>query len=123
MPELYAQELVYIPINPSFGGSSFNAAWLMSSAQAQDKLVETSSYSSPYSRDALDDFEDSIKRQILSQFSRQIISNMFGEEELSEGEYNIGDFFINISEGMDGINIQILDNSNGSESNIIIPYF
>jgi curli production assembly/transport component CsgF len=122
-PKLIAQELTYTPINPSFGGSPFNASWLMASAQAQDKLTGDFKMVSTFSaRDALADFEESIKRQILNQFSRQIITNMFGETELAAGEYQLGDFFISISKTLDGINIQIIDNSTGSESNIVIPY-
>ena len=31
-----ATELVYTPINPSFGGSPLNGAWLLGNAQAQN---------------------------------------------------------------------------------------
>ena len=33
---LSATELVYTPVNPSFGGSPLNGAWLLGSAQAQN---------------------------------------------------------------------------------------
>ncbi|NWF50971.1 MAG: curli production assembly protein CsgF, partial [Ignavibacteriaceae bacterium] len=37
----YSQQLVYTPINPSLGGSSFNGQWMLSYAQAQDRLQDT----------------------------------------------------------------------------------
>ena len=35
-----AQDLVYKPINPAFGGDTFNYQWLLSSAEAQNKFKE-----------------------------------------------------------------------------------
>ena len=34
-----ATELVYTPVNPSFGGSPLNGAWLLGNAQAQNSNV------------------------------------------------------------------------------------
>lgn len=122
---LSAQELVYTPQNPSFGGNSFNHSWMMSEAEAQNKFTApSSSKSSIYSEnDALADFEESLNRQILSQLSRQIVSDTFGETEFEEGKYEIGSYIIEITNELDGVNINILDDSNGSETSIIIPYF
>jgi hypothetical protein len=36
----FSQQLVYRPINPAFGGDTFNYQWLLSFAQAQNKLEE-----------------------------------------------------------------------------------
>ena len=32
-----SQQLVYKPVNPAFGGDTFNYQWLLSSAEAQNK--------------------------------------------------------------------------------------
>ncbi|MCB9206740.1 MAG: curli assembly protein CsgF [Ignavibacteriales bacterium] len=120
----FAQELVYTPKNPSFGGSSFNHAWMMSEAEAQNTFTSKSTFSSSLSdRDALSDFEESLNRQILSQLSRQIVSDTFGETEFEEGTYEIGSYIIEITNDLDGVNINITDDTNGSETSIIIPYF
>ena len=42
--EVLASELVYCPINPAFGGNPLNYQWLLSSAQAQNKFREKSSF-------------------------------------------------------------------------------
>lgn len=121
---LYAQQLVYTPINPSFGGSPLNGSWMLSQAQAQNGFTAGggSSAYSPYSTDPLADFTSSLNRQILSQLSRNLISSMFGEEGLEAGRYEIGDYVIDITQGSDGITIIIDDLINGGETTIVVPY-
>ena len=76
----YGQQLVYTPVNPSFGGSPFNASWLLSEAQAQNSFsAPASTPYNPYSTNPLDDFKNTLNRQILSQLSSELISKTFGE--------------------------------------------
>jgi len=120
----YSQDLVYTPKNPAFGGNPYNYSWLMSSAQAQNDIKETSS--DPYSRystDPLKDFSESLNRQILSQLSRQIVAKQFGEDALSAGTYVLGDYQIEVGDQADGLNITILDNKTGSQTTVSVPYF
>ncbi len=35
-----SQQLVYKPVNPAFGGDTFNYQWLLSSANAQNQFDE-----------------------------------------------------------------------------------
>jgi len=119
----FAQELVYTPKNPSFGGNTFNHQWMMSEATAQNGFTDDAgSNYDRYSRDPLEDFQESLNRQILSQLSRQLVGDIFGEEDFQEGRYELGDYVIDISEGAEGVNIYILDNSSGNESTIVVPY-
>ena len=39
-----AQDLVYKPKNPAFGGDTFNYQWLLSSAESQNKLKDEEKY-------------------------------------------------------------------------------
>ncbi len=120
----YAQDLVYTPKNPAFGGNPYNYSWLMSSAQAQNDIKETTA--DPYSRystDPLKDFSESLNRQILSQLSRQIVSRQFGEDALSAGTYVLGDYQIEVGDQANGLNITILDNKSGSQTTVSVPYF
>ena len=120
----YAQDLVYTPKNPAFGGNPYNYSWLMSSAQAQNDIKETTA--DPYSRystDPLKDFSESLNRQILSQLSRQIVSRQFGEDALSAGTYVLGDYQIEVGDEANGLNITILDNKSGSQTTVSVPYF
>ncbi len=92
---LFAQDFVYQPTNPAFGGNNFNYGWMLSSAQAQNGFTEAQEdFSSRFDSDPLEDFEQSLNRQILSQLSRQLTNNQFGEEGLQEGQYEIGNYQI-----------------------------
>ncbi len=122
-----AQELVYTPKNPAFGGNTFNYNWMLSSAQAQDTYKEsTSSDDSAYSyygSDPVGDFAESLNRQLLSRLSRELVAKQFGEDALAEGTYVLGDFQIEIGNDDGGINISILDNTTGATTNVVVPYF
>src|SRR5690606_36340900 len=88
-----AQDFVYTPKNPAFGGNPYNYSWMMSSAQAQDTYKAPESSSGPQmglSRDPAQDFAESLNRQILSRLSREIVTRQFGEEALDEGTYVLG---------------------------------
>ncbi len=120
---VWAGELVWTPINPSFGGSSFNAQWLMNQAQQQNTFTGPVSESRYLSRDPLRNFQESLNRQILSRLASQITRNVFGETPLEPGHFEIGTFNIDVTEGTDGIHITIFDSSTGGETNIVVPYF
>ncbi|KAA9327177.1 curli production assembly/transport component CsgF [Hymenobacter busanensis] len=120
---LAAQDLVYEPKNPSFGGgNTFNYSWLLSSAQAQNK-IEDKSTKSLLERDPLKEFEQSMNQQILSQLSRQLITSQFGETGIKEGTYNIGAYQINVTPGNNGISVQITDSGTGNQTTVVIPFF
>lgn len=123
----FSQDFVYSPKNPAFGGNPYNYSWMLSSAQAQDTYEAPSdgsdAYSSYYDSDPVDDFAESLNRQILSQLSRQIVSKQFGEDALEEGTYVLGDYQIDIGDGGAGVNITIVDNSTGATTTVEVPYF
>ena len=119
-----ADELVWTPINPSFGGSPFNAAWLMQQAEAQNKLVEERVGEDwRYDKDPLQDFTESLNRQILSRLSSRLIQTAFGETELEPGHYEIGDYIIDITSTDTGIRVVITDPTTGAETTVEIPYY
>jgi curli production assembly/transport component CsgF len=115
-----AQEFVYQPTNPAFGGSYLNYSWLLSSAQAQNLYQNQSS--SRFQRDPLADFEQSLQRQILSQLSREIVSDRFGGIDFTqEGRFDLGDFNIEITPGLNGLNVSIFNVLTGDESVVTVP--
>jgi len=121
-----AQDLIYTPKNPAFGGNPYNYSWMLSSAQAQDTYKAPSDESSAYSRygtDPASDFAESLNRQILSRLSREIVTRQFGEEALEEGSYVLGDYQIDIGDAGGGINITITDNTTGATTTVEVPYF
>jgi curli production assembly/transport component CsgF len=120
-----AQKFVYTPKNPSFGGNTFNYQWLMSSAQAQDLTKDETKESTfeSYRSDPVDDFKESLNRQILSKLSRQLIDDQFGEEALKEGTYELGDYRIQVGNNDEGVTVNIVDNKTGATTDVTVPYF
>jgi len=116
-------ELVWQPVNPSFGGNPYNASWLLSSAQSQNDLEGTQSTSASGQDDVFSDFEASLRRQILNRITNQVIEAAFGEDDIEPGHYEVGNFFIDISDSMTGVGIVITDPVSGQETVIEIPYF
>ena len=119
-----AQSLIYRPINPSFGGDTFNYNWLLSSAQVQDKTKDPTLSKTGITKEAsaLEDFTTGLNRQLLSTLSRQLFSNQFGEEGIKEGTYQYGDFVVDVSPGSEGLVVKITDGK-GGETAITVPYF
>ena len=119
---IFADQLVWKPINPSFGGSEFNASWLLQHAELQ-KSFEEERADYRLERDQLQDFKESLNRQILSRLSSRLIQKVFGEAELEAGHYEIGDYIIDITTTDTGIEIMITDPTTGTETKMEIPYY
>lgn len=117
-----SQQLVYKPINPAFGGDTFNYQWLLSSANAQNQFDEKNDYSSLLDNvNSLDSFSQSINRQVLSELSRKLFEDQFGEGSLKPGNYLFGSLYLQITTTTQGLLINILDTSSGDQSEIVIP--
>jgi curli production assembly/transport component CsgF len=70
-----ATEMVYTPINPSFGGNPLNANMLLSKAQAQNKHTAPS-----IEKGYAEQFQDSLERTYLNRMVREITDMAFGED-------------------------------------------
>lgn len=117
-----AQQFVYEPINPAFGGNPGNYGWLLNSANTQNLFEATRQ--AGFQRDPLQDFQDSLQRQVLSQLTRDIVRREFGEgEELREQVFEFGEFSIEIMPGADGVQIQIFNILTGDETRVTVPNF
>jgi len=115
-----ASELVYTPINPSFGGNPFHGPWLLSQAQAQNKFEEEEP-----ERDLMEDFEERLISQILYRMSSSIIDEAFGEygEPIEPGHYEIGNYHIDISTDGVFITVVIVDIETGDSTTVEVPYY
>jgi curli production assembly/transport component CsgF len=114
-----AQQLMYQPKNPAFGGFTTNYSWLVQSAQLQNRFEEEDD---GFQRDPLADFETTLQRQILNQLSRELISDRFGELDLSQpGTFSFGDFQVEIIPGIDGVSVRVFNLLTGEETVVTIP--
>jgi len=112
---LHASELVYQPINPSFGGSPLNGPVLLNSAQAQNDFTESSSSSGLGQQNALSQFNNMLKSAILSRVASAVTSGIVGPTgQLTPGTVETADFRIAIND-IGGGQLQILttDKSTG----------
>ncbi len=115
-----AQDLVYKPINPAFGGDTFNYQWLMSSAEAQNKFKEATS-SSYQQKTELERFKDNLNNQILNKISNSLFQQQFGDKGISTGSYLFGSLSVDIYPSNLGLVVAILDTETGEQTQVIIP--
>lgn len=118
---IYAQQFSYKPINPAFGGDTFNYQWMISSATAQNKLTAPTSAKEQQSE--LKKFGENINRQLLSQISRVLLQQQIGGLGAfnQEGTFTYGTLNVEIFQSDEGLVINILDTSNGEETQVIVP--
>lgn len=114
-----AQQLVYTPKNPNFGGETFNYQWLLSSAEAQNSFKDPEGEKGQLSE--LDRFKESLNTQMLGNITRSMFTEQFGEDGLSPGSYVYGNLALDIYDSNEGLVINILDTNTGETTQIIIP--
>ncbi|UUV20194.1 curli assembly protein CsgF [Flavobacterium sp. CBA20B-1] len=112
-----AQQLVYTPVNPNFGGNPLNYNGLLASANAQNQFDDNKNSNKT---SLLDSFSETVKRQILSQLSRGLFEENEDLGSLEEGTFEIGDLIISIDETRTGTVIRIIDNQTGEVTEIIL---
>lgn len=118
-----AQDLVYEPTNPAFGGTYANYNWLMKSADNQNPYSGGDGFSS-FRDDPLQNFEQQLQRQVLDQISRQVIEDRFGDIDLSEeGTFDFERFQVDVTPGPSGVNIRVFNKQTGESTTIDIPRF
>ncbi|MFD1064007.1 curli production assembly/transport component CsgF [Winogradskyella litorisediminis] len=120
--ESFSQQLVYRPVNPFFGGDTFNYQFLLQSAQAQNSFTDSNDNSIRDERSDLDRFTENLNNQLLSQLSRTLFTQQFGVNgELTPGTFSFGSLVVEIFDSNEGLVIDILDTNNGDQTQIIIP--
>ena len=115
-----AQDFVYTPVNPAFGGSFYNYSWMLSQAEAQNTFEEPEEEEDT---DPLAGFQDDLNQQVLNEITRELYQNQFGEEGLTEGFYQFGSYEIDVSPISEGMQIRIIDIYTGSQTTVIVPYY
>ncbi|MDQ2794611.1 MAG: curli assembly protein CsgF [Bacteroidota bacterium] len=117
-----AQDFVYEPKNPAFGGgNTFNYSWLLSSAQAQNTIIDPASSVTSAALDPLASFTANLNQQVLAQLSSRLIASQFGQGAIKAGSYSVGNYQIQITPGAGGISVQVTDTSTGNQTTITIP--
>ncbi len=126
-----AQDLAYKPINPAFGGDTFNYQWLLSSADAQNKYKEDTSdqYKQPTD---LERFKSNLNNQLLNRISSSLLDDQLGTgtggtgtggtgSGLGPGTYVFGTLSVDVYPSNLGLVVDILDTDTGEQTQVIIP--
>lgn len=117
-----AEDLVYQPVNPNFGGNPLNGRYLLDGAILQDDNKDPS-ISPLGSSSRFDSFAERLDRAILSELSRKIVGNAFGTGSLQDGTYDTGLSTIVVRTTLDATIITITDNETGEVTTIEVPFF
>ena len=108
-----ATELVYTPINPSFGGSALNGSYLLNKANAQNDHEADSS-----DKDFVTRFKESLERNILNEITRETAKG-----NITDGTYDTGDFRIEVATVGDGVMLTITNLLTGEVTVIEMPVY
>ena len=94
-----ATELVYVPVNPNFGGSPLNGAALLNAAQAQNNTKDPDANLGTNKQSALEQFNETLQRSVLGRLASAATSSILGPNgQLVPGTVETGDFMITISD-------------------------
>lgn len=115
-----AQDMVYTPVNPSFGGNPFNSAHLLGLAGAQNKTRDPSSTTTNSQADA---FARQLQSRLLSALSSQIVDAIFGDNPQERGTITFGGQTINFVRGLEDVTLTITDDGTGEVTTIVVPTF
>ncbi|WP_433829119.1 curli production assembly/transport component CsgF [Flavobacterium anhuiense] len=115
-----AQALVYKPVNPAFGGDTFNYQWLLSSAESQNKQKDKTAATTKEQTD-LEKFKANLNAQLLSQISGSLYRQQFGTDGIKEGSYTFGTYSVDVFPSTEGLTLNILDTNTGEQTQVIIP--
>jgi curli production assembly/transport component CsgF len=125
-----AGTLIYIPVNPNFGGSPFNGAWLQSQAAAEKPGYKGITYDQTKGISGIgglggtqlspgQQFAQQLTSQIYSSLANKIVSAIFGANAQTSGTYSFGG--TTISFVTVGNNIQITINDGQTITTVTVP--
>lgn len=115
-----ASDLVYTPVNPSFGGNPFNSAHLLGIANAQNDYRDPNSTSGSSQADL---FARQLQSRLLSALSSQLVNAIFGENPQESGTISFGGQTIDFIRDLENVTITITDDATGEETVIVVPTF
>lgn len=117
-----AQDMVYKPIDPAFGGNPFNSAHLLGIANAQNDFKDPKSTTTTGNSQA-DVFARQLQSRLLSALSGQIVDAIFGENPQESGTISFGGQTIDFARSLDEVTLNIRNDDTGEVTTIVIPTF
>ncbi|MFN8918565.1 MAG: curli assembly protein CsgF [Hyphomonadaceae bacterium] len=115
-----AQDLTYKPINPTFGGNSFNSNHLLGVANAQNDYRDKRPLTSTSQADA---FARQLQSRLLSAVSSQIVDAIFGDNPQERGKISLGGQTIEFVRDLVNVTIPITNDTTGEVTTLVVPLF
>lgn len=109
-------ELVYTPVNPSFGGSPLNGSHLLGTANAQNDYEKPQT---PQSQ--ADAFAKQLQSRLYSALAGQITDAIFGENAQESGQVQFDNQIIAWQHGLESVTVTITNQSTGAVTVIEVP--
>lgn len=109
-----AGDLIYKPLNPSFGGDPFVGSYLLGKAQAQDTNKDSStSRASPTS--STERLLQSLESRLISQLIADVSSG-----DVSEGSFDSNEFGVVVSDNGGQLVVRVVDKLTGDVTEISV---
>ncbi|POF38800.1 curli production assembly protein CsgF [Pseudomonas laurylsulfativorans] len=110
---VHATELVYTPINPSFGGNPLNGTWLLNNAQAQNDYddPDLNNRTTVAGTSALERFTSQLQSRLLGQLLDNISTG-------NTGSLSTDAFIVNVVDDSGALTISVTDRATGEVSEI-----
>lgn len=115
-----AQDLVYTPVNPSFGGNALNSSHLLSIANAERPEAPRSN-SGDSSLSSADRFVRTLQSRLFSSLASDITEAILGEDAQDSGTFKLDDLEVSFENVGDVIDITIIDLVSGEVTEISVP--
>lgn len=125
-----AGNLVYTPVNPSFGGNPLNSGHLLGLASAQRRATavdadlggDGGSPTDPGTGTSdVDLFVRQLQGRLLSALASQVTEAIFGENPQQSGLITFGTTLVSFDRTADSIILIIEDTATGQVTEIIVP--
>jgi curli production assembly/transport component CsgF len=113
-----AQDMVYTPIDPTFGGNPFNSAHILGIANAQNKFKDPSADTSGSQADI---FARQLQSRLLSALSGQIVDAIFGDNAQDHGTVDFGGQTIDWVRDLESVTLTITNDDTGEVTTIEVP--
>ncbi len=112
MSTVHATELVYTPVNPSFGGNPLNGTWLLNNAQAQNDFDDPDlKKTTTTGTTALERFTSQLQSRLLGQVLDNISTG-------NSGSLSTDAFIVNVIDNDGALSINVTDRATGEVSEI-----
>jgi curli production assembly/transport component CsgF len=112
-----AQQLVYTPVNPVFGGNPFNSTQLEADANAQNTYKPGGA---PQNLTQAQLFAQQLQSELLAGLANQVAEAIFGPNALPSGTFSFGGETVTFVRTLGEITVTITG-ANGAQTVITLP--